>query len=140
MIMFTCTKPTSKQHLRSIHEKVKQHWDWVEKKRCLQEKAFIRKIRYVCENLLNSYFKDSICFGIFKLYKNEESFGNQFSFLLLQNVLTETTMFVLKNIYISYLAFCHFLISWSLEDSKHIKRYIFHFFLWRQLTEEEYVF
>ena len=30
-----------KQHLRniwsSIHEKVKQHWGWVEKKRCLQK-------------------------------------------------------------------------------------------------------
>ena len=28
-----------KQHLSTIHEKVKQHWGWVEKKCCLWKKA-----------------------------------------------------------------------------------------------------
>ena len=35
--------------------------------------------RYVC-NLLNLDCQDSICFAFFKLFKNEESFGNSFSF------------------------------------------------------------
>ena len=39
-----------------------------------------RAKRYVYKNLLNLNCQDSICFGIFKLLKNKESFGKSFSF------------------------------------------------------------
>ena len=67
MVMLICTK----QHLRNIksliYEKVKQHWDWVEKNVAYKKKARIRKIRYVYENQLNLYCKDSIRFAIFQV-------------------------------------------------------------------------
>ena len=67
MVMLICTK----QHLRNIkgliYEKVKQHWDWVEKNVAYKKKACIRKIRYDYKNQLNLYSKDSIRFGIFQV-------------------------------------------------------------------------
>ena len=45
-----------------------------------ENKCVIRKIMYVCKNLLNLDSKDSIRFGISKLPKDEESFGKSFSF------------------------------------------------------------
>ena len=39
----------------------------------------------------------------------------------LQNILIETSNVHFKKFQISYLALCHFLMSWRLEDSKHIK-------------------
>ena len=50
------------------------------------------------------------------------------SFHFLQNILIETSNVCFKNFQFSYIVLCHFLISWRLEDSKHIKRYIFHYF------------
>ena len=43
IMMIMCTKQHLSNIWSSIHEKVKQHWDWVEKKRCLQKKkhAFV---------------------------------------------------------------------------------------------------
>ena len=38
-MMIMCTKQHLSNIWNSIHEKVKQHWDWVEKKRCLQKKS-----------------------------------------------------------------------------------------------------
>ena len=35
MMMLICIKQHLSNISSSIHEKVKQHWDWVEKKRCL---------------------------------------------------------------------------------------------------------
>ena len=53
--------------------------------------------------------------------------GRVSSSLFLQNVLIETSSNCFEKFLICYLVLCHFLISWSLEDSKHIKK-------------EEYVF
>ena len=35
IMMVICIKQTPKQHLKSVHEKVKQHSGWVGEKRCL---------------------------------------------------------------------------------------------------------
>ena len=63
----------NKQHLSKIwsksHGKVKQHWGWVEKKRCLQKKACILKYfdiftgKNLCWNLLDKVagLKDTTC-------------------------------------------------------------------------------
>ena len=42
----------------------------------------------------------------------------------LQNVLIQTSNASFKSFEISCLVLCHFLMSWSLKDSKHIKRHI----------------
>ena len=46
-----------KQHLiniwSSIHEKVKQHWGWVEKKRCLQKHVFV--LDEILDEILRGY-------------------------------------------------------------------------------------
>ena len=85
----------------------------------ITNKSAIRKIMYVCKNLLNLYCKDSIRFGICKM---KGHLGRVSPSHFLQNVLIETSCVCFKNYQISYRVLCHFLISWSLEYSKHINR------------------
>ena len=40
MMMYICIKQHLSNIWSSIHEKVKQHWGWVEKKRCLYTKVY----------------------------------------------------------------------------------------------------
>ena len=47
---------TSKQW-GSIHERVKQHWGWVEEKHCLQEKACSSDV-YSCDSAENIVYKN----------------------------------------------------------------------------------
>ena len=39
MMMVICIEQHLSNSLSSVHKKVKQHWDWVEKKRCLYKKS-----------------------------------------------------------------------------------------------------
>ena len=73
---------------------------------CYKEKM------YVFKNLLNLDYKDSIRFGICKM---KGHLGRVSPSHFLQNVLIETSC-------VSYSVLCNFLISWSLEYSKHINR------------------
>ena len=41
MMILICIKQHLSKIWSSIHEKVKQHWGWVEKKRCLSKKVYI---------------------------------------------------------------------------------------------------
>ena len=85
----------------------------------ITNKCVIRKIMYVCKNLLNLHCKDIIRFGICKM---KGHLGRVSPSHFLQNVLIETSCVCFKNYQISYRVLCHFLISWSLEYSKHINR------------------
>ena len=51
--------------------------------------------RYVCKNLLNLDFQDSICFAFFKLFKNAVSFGKSSLSHFLQDVLRKFQMFLI---------------------------------------------
>ena len=51
--------------------------------------------RYVCKNLLNLDFQDSICFAFFKLLKNAVSFGKSSLSHFLQDVLRKFQMFLI---------------------------------------------
>ena len=51
--------------------------------------------RYVCKNLLNLDFQDSICFAFFKLFKNVVSFGKSSLSHFLQDVLRKFQMFLI---------------------------------------------
>ena len=85
----------------------------------ITNKCVIRKIMYICKNLLNLDCKDSIRFDICKM---KGHLGRVFPSHFLQNVLIETSCVCFKNFSISYRVLCYFLISWSLEYSKHINR------------------
>ena len=61
---------------------------------------------------------------LFRLLKVEESFGESSSFPF-----SKLQILVLKTFKISYLVLCHSFMLESLVDWKHIKRYIFHYFL-----------
>ena len=41
IVMAICIKQHLSNIWGSVHEKVKQHWGWVEKKRCIQKNACI---------------------------------------------------------------------------------------------------
>ena len=77
---------------------------------------------YVCKNLLNLDCQNSICFAFFKLLKNEESFGKSFSFPFSAKCFDRNFKCFLYGI----LAFLNIM---KFEDSKHIKTYIFDYFL-----------
>ena len=82
--------------------------------------------RYACKNVLNLDCQDSIHFGIYQVMKNH--LGRVSPSHFLQNILIETSNVCFKIFQISYLVPCHFLMTRRLEDSKHIKRYIFCYF------------
>ena len=39
MTIISCTKQNLSNIWSLIHEKAKQHWGWIEKKRCLEKKS-----------------------------------------------------------------------------------------------------
>ena len=83
------------------------------------KKCVIRRIMYFCKNLLNLDCRDSIRFGICKM---KGHLGRVSPSHFLQNVLIEISCVCSKKFCNSYCVLCHFLISWSLEYSKHINR------------------
>ena len=78
--------------------------------------------RYVWKDLLNFDCQNSICFAFFRLFKNDESFGKSFSYPFSAKCFHRNFKCFL---------FCtfQFLNVAKFEDSKHIKRYIFHYCL-----------
>ena len=65
-----------------------------------------------------------------ELLINKESFGKSFSFSFAAKYFDRNFKYFFEKLSnFLYIVLCHFLISWRLEDSKHIKRYIFHYFL-----------
>ena len=48
MIMLICIKQHLRNILSSIHEKFKQHWEWVEKKPCLNKMCILNKNLVYC--------------------------------------------------------------------------------------------
>ena len=86
-----------------------------------------RARRYVCKNLLNLDYQDSIRYDISQVtYKWritwKELFLSPSHFL--QNVLIKTSDVCFKKLLNFLSCICHFLISRSLDNSEHIKRYI----------------
>ena len=85
-----------------------------------REKGNIRACKQVrLQNLLNLDCQDSICFAFFKLFKNEESLRKSFSFPFSAKCFE-------RNLNVSY-PVLPFLNVMKFKDSKHIKRYIFHY-------------
>ena len=62
IIMVLCIKQHLSNILSSIHEKVKQHWDWVEKK-CVypEKKRYYKKSMYIlpCKKTKNTFILSS---------------------------------------------------------------------------------
>ena len=81
-----------------------------------------RERRYVWKDLLNVDCQDSTCFAFLKLFKNEESFGKSFYFPF-------STKCFDKNFKCFLFCTSLFLNAMTFEDSKRIKRYIFHYFV-----------
>ena len=71
-------------------------WKSISSLKIMRKKCLIRKIRYVCKNLLNLDYNDSIVLAFSQLLKNEEPFRKSFSFPFSANVLIEIQMLVLK--------------------------------------------
>ena len=67
MMILTCNKLYLSCIWSAIHEKVKEHWSWVEKRRCLYKKTCICHIRYrsICSQM---FFRIGVLnnFAIFK--------------------------------------------------------------------------
>ena len=84
---------------------------------------FNREIRSITKISLQKRIKFGcpgyICFGIYQdTYKRKIGvYPSHF----LQNILIEASNVCFKNFQISYLALLHFLMSWSLEDSKYFE-------------------
>ena len=55
MMLLICIKQHLSNIWSSIHEKFKQHWGWVEKKRCLQKKRLKRAAYIILSLHLQSY-------------------------------------------------------------------------------------
>ena len=77
--------------------------------------------RCPCKNLLNVDCQDSICFTFFKLFKNEHSFGKSFSFPFSEKCFDRDFKCFLS-------CTLPFLNIIKFEDSKDMKRHIFHYF------------
>ena len=57
MLMLICIKQYLSNIWSSIHEKVEQHWAWVEKKGCLKKKLVFHDL--LCQKLFVSWLKSN---------------------------------------------------------------------------------
>ena len=56
IMMLVCIKEHLSNIWSSVHEKVKQHWGWVEKRRCLQKKKARNSIKGTLTQIWKSHY------------------------------------------------------------------------------------